>query len=917
MAKNKTVHVISHSHWDREWYLPYEKHHVRLVKLMDELLELLENDPEFRSFHLDGQTIILEDYLQVRPEKADKLKQLVQEGRLHIGPWYVLQDEFLTSSEANIRNLLTGMKQAKAYGAVSMLGYFPDSFGNMGQAAQILRQAGIECAVFGRGVKAVGFNNSVEDAKGSFESPYSEMIWEAPDGSKVLGILFANWYHNGMEIPVDREAARVYWEKRIAAVDRFASTPHLLFMNGCDHQPVQANLSNALRTAREVYPDIEFVHSNFDDYVRQVKENVPRKLAVVSGELRSQRTDGWTTLVNTASSRVYIKQANQRCQALLEKAAEPLAAFAATLGVSYPHHLLSYAWKTLMQNHPHDSICGCSVDEVHREMITRFDKSRQVAEETIKDSLKTIVSRIDSSGFSGFFEDAIPFSVFNTTGWARTGVVSVELDVVRTRFDGRNPGEVFAELQQYSLGKGTLIDREGNRIPFEMEDLGVQFSYDLPDDRFRQRYMARRVRLTFEAVQVPSLGYQTFAWSAGSVQIQHDAERKIKVGEREMENEWIKVAIAGNGSLTMTDKSTGRSYSDLCIYEDAGDIGNEYIFRQPDGEEALTTAGLLAQISLVEHSSARAVYEVVHKWELPSRADDEHFAEIDRMEHVRKRTGMRVQEKVPFTITSRITLEASARCLKIETSFDNRAQDHRLRVLIPTYLPVESHFADSIFEIAERQNVPATEWTNPNNCQHQQCFVNVSSTGAGLTVANLGLNEYEILRDGRNTIAVTLLRSVAELGDWGVFPTPEAQCLGKHTVQFSIIPHAGSGMESSAYAEAYQFQVPWFVCQTGIHGGVLPEEHSFMQWSGPSLALSAVKINENTNDLIVRWFNMAGKQASLTVKPPEQVKQVYTSGVLEERLDAVPFAHQEIHADIDPYQIVTMAMPFEAGEGKQ
>jgi alpha-mannosidase len=299
------VHVISHSHWDREWYLPYEQHHVRLVALMDALLELLDSDPEFHSFHLDRQTIILEDYLQVRPEQAEKLKKFVREGRLHVGPWYILQDEFLISSEANVRNLLTGMKQAREYGAVCMLGYFPDSFGNMGQAAQILRQAGIDCAVFGRGVKAVGFNNSVEEAIGNFQSPYSEMIWESPDGSQVLGILFANWYHNGMEIPVEREAARAYWEKRIAAAERFASTPHLLFMNGCDHQPVQTDLSHALRTARELFPDIEFIHSDFNQYLQQVREHLPSELTVISGELRSQRTDGWNTLVNTASSRVY------------------------------------------------------------------------------------------------------------------------------------------------------------------------------------------------------------------------------------------------------------------------------------------------------------------------------------------------------------------------------------------------------------------------------------------------------------------------------------------------------------------------------------------------------------------------------------------------------------------------------------
>ncbi|MBW7459692.1 alpha-mannosidase, partial [Paenibacillus sepulcri] len=239
----KTVHVISHSHWDREWYMPYEKHHVRLIELMDTLLGLMERDPEFRSFHLDGQTIILEDYLQVRPEMKDRLEHFIRNGQIQIGPWYILQDEFLTSSEANIRNLLIGLQDASQYDKVSKIGYFPDSFGNMGQAPQILRQAGIDTAIFGRGVKPTGFNN---ESLGSYSSTFSEMHWESPDGSKVLGILFANWYHNGMEIPTDPEEAELYWKRKLNDAEQFASTPHLLFMNGCDHQPVQTDLSAAL-----------------------------------------------------------------------------------------------------------------------------------------------------------------------------------------------------------------------------------------------------------------------------------------------------------------------------------------------------------------------------------------------------------------------------------------------------------------------------------------------------------------------------------------------------------------------------------------------------------------------------------------------------------------------------------------------
>ncbi|MED4165056.1 alpha-mannosidase, partial [Halalkalibacterium halodurans] len=126
----KTAHIISHSHWDREWYMPFECHRYYLIQLMDDLLELFATDPNFRSFHMDGQTIMLEDYLNIRPEKEAEVRKYIQDGRLVIGPWYILQDAFLTSAEANVRNLLYGIKDTETFGQKrEQIGYFPDTFG--------------------------------------------------------------------------------------------------------------------------------------------------------------------------------------------------------------------------------------------------------------------------------------------------------------------------------------------------------------------------------------------------------------------------------------------------------------------------------------------------------------------------------------------------------------------------------------------------------------------------------------------------------------------------------------------------------------------------------------------------------------------------------------------------------------------
>jgi alpha-mannosidase len=912
MAKKRTAHIISHTHWDREWYLPYEKHHVRLVELVDALLDKLEEDPAYKSFYMDGQTIILEDYLQVRPERRERLIKYIQEGRIIIGPWYILQDAFLTSSEANVRNMQIGHQDALQYGTPSKIGYFPDTFGLTGQTPQLMLQAGITNAFFGRGVKPTGFNNTVSD--GGYESSFSELLWEGPDGSKVLGILFANWYSNGNEVPVDKQEAADYWERKLADAEKYASTNQLLYMNGCDHQPIQLDLPEAMETARQLYPDTEFIHSTFEDYLVAVNQSMDQALSSVKGELRSQRTDGWGTLVNTASARVYLKQMNQLGQAMLEKVAEPLAALAKLTGQAYPHHLFTYAWKTLMQNHPHDSICGCSVDEVHREMVTRFDKSRHVAESIIDSSKAALSDAIDTTGFGKHGKDALPVVVFNTTGWERSGVLTVELDALRLYFrDGYTLEEAARIVKETDLSGRVLIDAEGTETAYTMEDLGLQFGYDLPDDKFRQPYMCRRVKLTFEAGQVPALGWKTYALvKTDATAPTNEANRASMVtGAASMENDRLSVTIAEDGSYTLTDKASGTKYRDLGVYENTGDIGNEYMYKQPNGEAALTTKDLKASIRLIEDTPFRASFEITHDWQLPASAESKLDEEQRELIYYPERKSGRSTEMVTMTIRTVLSLERSGKGLNVKATFDNQAKDHRLRALFPTDLAASTHRVDSMFEIAERGNEPAPEWSNPSNAQHQQAFVDVSGVDAGLTVANLGLNEYEVLRDGRNTIAVTLLRAVGELGDWGYFPTPEAQCLGESTVELCLIPHSGNGMNGGAYAAAYQFQVPWTSSQTGVHEGAVAPAHAPIRWeAGSELAFSSMKLKPGSDDVMLRWFNMGANETALSL---HNAISPYSSDILETQGAALEAnSSGQPSLKVQPYQIVTIGMAANA-----
>lgn len=909
-----TVHIISHSHWDREWYLAFEQHRMRLVTLIDQTMDLFENDPSFCSFHLDGQTILLDDYLEIRPQNKERLKRHIREGRFSAGPWYILQDEFLTSGEANVRNLLVGMSEAKKYGDVCKIGYFPDAFGNAGQMPQILKQAGMKAVVFGRGVKPVGCNNEVQG--GDYESVYSEMIWESPDGSALPGILFANWYNNGAEIPTEEKEAKAFWDEGLAKARRFAGTSHLLFMNGCDHQPVQKDIGKAIETARRLYPDIEFIHSDFNTYVDAVSTQL-QHVSVVRGELTSQETDGRFTLVNTTSTHIPLKQMNRICETALEKEAEPMAVMAFLTGREYPEDFLRYSWKKLMQNHPHDSICNCSIDSVNAEMKIRFDKSRQVAKELFAESMSWIAEQIDSASICAKPEKMYPFTVFNTTGWNRTGVVTVVLDLFRSY--GRQLTEQYEEMKALTFPELVLKDAAGNEIEARIEDAGVRFGFDLPEDKFRQPYMARRAEVTFEAENIPALGYGTYYLEErenGSRKKQNGFEtagasgikRSLLTGDRIMENESVRVEIHDDGSYTVTEKATGKKYSRIGYYEESGDIGNEYIYIQSPGSGTITTRGLKAKIELTENEPYRCTYRIVHRMEVPKSADalleEEHRAFLD----LYRRKAGRSKETVTLVLTTLLSLERSEKGLKVETTIENTAKDHRIRVIVPTALQASTHFADSTFEVVERNNRHGRAWKNPCCCEHQQNFVAMCDGTDGILVANFGLYEYEVLPEQDNSIAVTLLRCTGEMGDWGDFPTPAAQLLGTHTVKFEILPFEG-GKLAEVFARGYQYQTELAVCQSAVRQGTLPAVFGFLNWSGVGLNLTGFKKKEGGNDVIVRFVNETAKPAAWTLERQEWFKGVYVSNVIEENLGSLATDETgHYNRTIKPFEIFTIGI---------
>ncbi|MBF2368073.1 alpha-mannosidase [Listeria welshimeri] len=872
----KKAHIISHSHWDREWFLPLESLRFRLVTLMDEVEALLDKENGFNHFHMDGQMIMLEDYLAVKPAKKEKMKQLVSEGKLRIGPWYMLQDAFLTSGEANIRNLQYGLEMAEEFGQVEKIGYFPDTFGLYGQVPQLMRQAGFDTVVFGRGVNPTGFNNQVFDS--AFASKYSEMFWESPDGSKVLGILLANWYSNGNEIPVDKEEAKDFWDKKLADVERFASTDDWLFMNGCDHQPVQIDLAEALEVARELYPDVDFIHSHFEKYQDAVKAGLkPEKLQTVHGELTSQQSDGWSTLANTASSRIYLKQANAKIERLLERLAEPISVMATEAGVSYPHEYLAFAWKLLMENQIHDSITGCSLDEVHREMEARFEKVEQTTMAIIQNAAQKITEQIATN------DAGIPITVFHAGGMEATRTVELELETDAIHFSDMHFELIPDELAKLPEQSFRLETKDGKEIPVIVESLGTRFNYNLPERKFRDSYFARKYKLTFVVENLPAVGYETiYAYPV------HLEDNNTEITQDfQLENRYLKVEVAPNGTYTILDKQTAVEIAGVGAYEDAGDIGNEYMFKETGDNLRLNTLDSTPSIRVLREDELGKTIEIKHEIEIPVSASKAFAEEKRRLVWHPDRKSDRSENHTTFRITTELTLNKQDKQLNIRINFVNSVDDHRLRVILPTGKQTETHQAGSVFEVVTRANKQVKEWTNPAKDNRKQGFV----ASGNMVVASLGLPEYEVSEQG-DSIELTLLRAVSEIGDWGDFPAYEAECHREITAEFHLILTAEPDVANTAIpAQVNALLSPVFAIQhTSKKEKVLPETKDFAKWkTADGFVFSAWKLAKD-NQPIIRFYQTSNEPKLLNTVNPWRKSTILeeTSGDAESQFTVLP-----------------------------
>jgi len=824
MARKHTAHVVSHTHWDREWYMPFQHYRMRLVDLTDALIELMETDPRFCHFTFDGQTIVLEDYLDIRPENSPRLRKLVREGRLLIGPWYDQPDEFLVSGESIIRNLLAGRKMCDDHGGYMAVGYVPDAFGHISQLPQILRGFGIDNAVLFRGITT--------------DQTDSEFTWRSPDGSEVLCVkmpdnnAYSNWFYRLRESlrfpdkPVDRNQAAE--EVRALVEDCLSekpSTSQLLFMDGCDHVFAQFKTPEIIGIANELVDGLEVRHSTLPAFIEAVKSESP-ELHTVTGELRwSNRT--WrlqALLTNVLSSRIHLKQMNHQCETLLEKYVEPLCSWVWMLGGGYPRAYIDLAWNYLLKNSPHDSICGCSIDQVHRDMVYRYDQVRAITDRLLQKALTDLAGRIDATAPNP--EKTVVAMVFNPLSHVRSDVVDTEIDL---------PGEWTAPGVR-------VLDPDDNEVPcavlgFEHYNALEPEPYDIPLGTHRQK-----MRLIFPAAEVPSVGYKAYR-----IEVLEKPNRQpgsMLLGPDTAENEHLSITVFGDGTFSLLDKNTDAVYTSCLIFEDGGDFGDGYNYVKPACDTVVTSLGAKSKVSIVEDNAVRVVFLVDSEIDLPEAA---HSDRVRRSERTAR-----------CALKTYLTLAAGARRVDIRTVFDNRVKDHRLRVLFPSGIPARVSHAESAFDVVERPIAvpPCPDWREPMPAtQPQKAFVDISGAGVGLSVINKSLPEYEVKDDEARTVAITLLRATGS-GVRGPKLQQEGQILGEHVFEYALYPHAGDWEEARSWREAHAFNTPLICGQAEVREGDLPQVASLVDVDAESFVLTAVKRSEEGDALIVRGFNI-------------------------------------------------------------
>lgn len=859
----RKLYLYTHTHWDREWYQPFESFRAQLVDVVRKALSQLE-DGSLKKFYLDGQAIIFEDILEIEPELMPRLQQAMASGELAAGPWYVLNDQLLVGGESMVRNLKIGLEVTRRFGQPSMIGYCPDTFGHSQDLPRILQGFGIKFAVVWRGVPELQMG--------------PVFWWHSPDGSKVLAYHFTHGYYqtafheadtrsDGNGKAVEKLGASLLpW----VGLDGSKTANHLssyyrlidgaLFPVGADHVGPPANLSKTVNELNNYFQQkkiqLELQPVMLSQFLDQVETSIASGINVVQGifgELRDNSVAPFYErsylLDGVLSTRLYLKRMNRLTEYELTRLCEPMFAILhAKKLMDYPLAELKHAWKLLLKNHPHDSICGCSVDEVHQEMVVRSAQ--------INDITRILKSKADESITS------TPPGI----SAGDPGVVKNKLLVVNTSSSEISAPvwhEWFVEANDnQALPKGT--------VQVENEQTLEQLFSGWGNVPYYKR--VKKLGGYIWAHKVPAVGMARHDWP-----LSHEKDAlppKVEVKRRRIFNGLVDVTVESNGDLTC--KVDGLVYQLGHHLIDVGDGGDSYNFDPIPGDKPITAK--LVAVNKGKGGPLVGSLVLTYEIDIPERAEFVGYYTSDTSNELSKLHVLkRSKKKLRHLIETELVLKRGSALVYFETSWNNQSSDHRLEVQFNCNRTLDVSYAENHFSLVPRKHnmkmrketlpVPAGHEAAPSRFPQQRFFV-----AAGQLFLNQGLTEYAI---EKRTASITLLRATSWLsrqrlwtrggGAGPIVEVPGCNCLGPNRTSYAWAPlppaPKKSGfdilsdemiVESYRLAENYEGHL-WSTLTDAKQTG----SASFISSDNPTVRLVSMRVADDGQKVIARFLNVS------------------------------------------------------------
>lgn len=885
----RKIHVIPHSHWDREWYFTTSRSKVYLMKDLGDVLNTLENDPEFKYFMVDAQGSLLDDYIKWRPQDKERISKLVNDGRLVIGPWYTQTDQLVISGESIVRNMYYGMKRCESFGKYMNVGYVPDSFGQSGNMPQIYRQFGIEDTLFWRGVS----DDMVK---------HTDYNWRGDDGSVVFTTQIPFGYYIGGNIPEEPEENEEFWQKEcLEKAGGRSATRHIYFPNGFDQAPVRTNLPQLVKERNEKDPENEYVISCIEDYIKDVKSENP-ELEEVQGELVIAKH--MRIHKSIFSSRSDLKVMNTQIQNYVTNVMEPLLTISYNLGNEYPHEAVAEIWKLLFENAAHDSIGSCISDTANEDVYVRYKQARDIAVNLVELHSRLIATNVKNDA-------DMTFTAINTLPQKRKDTVIVKTYV---------PG-----------GKFAIIDEKGNDVDYtiiksrDLTDYVLSQTIMLdPSRKFYVPDQVLEVTMAIKANDVPALGYVQY-----SIDTQKDSHKET-ADKKVLENKYYTIEVEENGSLTIVDKANNVTYKNQGILVENGDDGDSFNYSPPrkDMEVFSNESKCTVKISGSDiYDQAEIHFDMVVPADLDERAEG--------------------KVSVTMLVDMTVALRKDSKVIDFNIKVDNKGLSHRLCVLFDSQIVSAFNYADQQFGLIKRPNYYEKEmklymesmnnktekkagiqelanWANdqstwqepPISIEPTQSYVSLTDGKTGIAVIPQGVREYEVLDDSK--IRLTLFRTYGFMGKENliyrpgrasgerIIETPAAQLLKEMEFNFGFTSYAGDINDSDidTLAKQYNTNLEVYTYAEFLNGRLIFSQreiegqnakiHSLFETEG-NLVVSAVKKAEEDDGYIIRLYNGKDhKDLDDKIKFNFDIKEAYYTNLKEEKTEEIKVENNTI-----------------------